>query len=323
MDKARAFFQKQSVDATSPLVDQRGLSVDQRSPLVDVVIHHSPCDDGHAAAAVFYHQNKDVILFGLHPKDDLFAKEGLTEAIRGKNVVFVDIAFPSVIMIMAASLAAKVVVLDHHTTNQTTLETLSLPNLVSVFTMDVAGVCLAWQFVHGDYRSIPRALYYIGLKDVWKHEENLSAVFFTTAFVRPKTWEGWIPYIEEWCYAVTDETIDKGQVIYEYQKEVIKTMMEKVQTTTWRGYKMAIVNVPFPWISDIGAQMCESDPVNTIAVVWNKQPTGQYSVSLRSHNPLGPNIEAIAAEFRGGGHGAGLRTNEPPYVVFSDTGIFQ
>lgn len=23
---------------------------------VDVVIHHSPCDDGHAAAALFYHR---------------------------------------------------------------------------------------------------------------------------------------------------------------------------------------------------------------------------------------------------------------------------
>ncbi len=297
MDKARAFLQN-----------------------VDVVIHHSPCDDGHAAAAVFYHNNKNIIFIGMHPKDDLSAK---LDIIRDKNIVFVDIAFSTEAMTRAASLAAKVVVLDHHITNKTALESLSLPNLISVFNMDVAGVFLAWQFVHGDSFPIPPALYYIGLKDVWKHEDNLSAVFFTTAFARPKTWEGWTPYIEQG--RITDETIDRGQVICHYQKEVIKTMMEKVQTTTWRGYKMAIINVPFPWISDIGAQICEADPVNTIAVIWNKQATGPYAVSLRSHSTLGPNIEIIAKEFAGGGHAhaAGVRTVDPPYVVFSDTGKFE
>jgi oligoribonuclease NrnB/cAMP/cGMP phosphodiesterase (DHH superfamily) len=97
-------------------------------------------------------------------------------------------------------------------------------------------------------------------------------------------------------------------------------MMEKVQYTTWRGYRMAIVNVPFPWISDIGAMMCESEPERTIAVIWNKQVTGPYSVSLRTHNPLGPNVEKIALEFKGGGHvhGAGLRLELPPFEVFNE-----
>jgi oligoribonuclease NrnB/cAMP/cGMP phosphodiesterase (DHH superfamily) len=97
-------------------------------------------------------------------------------------------------------------------------------------------------------------------------------------------------------------------------------MMEKVEVLSWRGYRIVIVNVPFPWISDIGAMMCQTDPERTIAVVWNKPATGPYSVSLRSHNPLGPNIEQIALEFKGGGHvhGAGLRTEIPPYELFND-----
>lgn len=122
-----------------------------------------------------------------------------------------------------------------------------------------------------------------------------------------------------------DSTIQEGKTIFKYNQSILKTLMEKVQYTKWRVYTIAMINVPFPFISDIGALMCEKDTKNTIAVVWNKQSTGPYSVSLRSHNPDGPNIEQIALEFKGGGHkhGAGLRLDRPPFDVFvDDNGTF-
>lgn len=283
---------------------------------VDVVIHHSPCDDGHAAAALFYHRNPTVILHGLHPKDELLTPE--TRAmIQGKNVVFVDIAFSRDVMTEAATIARKIVILDHHITNQTALENFALPNLRTVFVMDFAGCCLAWRFLH-EGEAIPAPIWFIGLKDVWRHENVPQALYFTTAFVRPISWEGWIPYLTD--PSLTERTIEQGRVIYEYQRSVLKTMMEKVEYTTWRGYRMAIVNVPFPWISDIGAMMCETEPDRTIAVVWNKPVTGPFSVSLRTHNPDGPDVAQIAQEFKGGGHkhGAGLRLQQPPWEIFVD-----
>lgn len=284
---------------------------------VDVVIHHSPCDDGHAAAALFYHCDPTVTCYGLHPKDELLTDE-VRELIRGKNVIFVDIAFAPEVMLQVATMVRKVVVLDHHVTNQTRLADAKHPNLRLVIEMDTPGVFLAWSFLHGQGVAMPKALYYIGLKDVWKHEQIPVAVWFTTAFVRPKTWNEWISYIED---GPTLALIEKGRIIYDYQRSVLKTMMEKIEYTTWRGYRMAIVNVPFPWISDIGAMMCETEPERTIAVVWNKPVTGPFSVSLRTHNPDGPNVEQIALEFKGGGHkhGAGLRLDQPPWQVFSDS----
>lgn len=284
---------------------------------VDVVIHHSPCDDGHAAAALFHHRDPTVTLHGLHPKDDLLEKEEVRGLIRGKNVVFVDIAFAPEVMSVVASMARKVVVLDHHVTNQMSLSEVKHPNLCTVIIMDKPGVVLAWEFLHGQDAIMPKSLYYIGLKDVWKHEEVQEAVWFTTAFVRPNTWAGWIPHVGD---LYTAKLIEQGRIIYEYQRSVLRTMMEKVEYTQWRGYRMAIVNVPFPWISDIGALMCETEPERTIAVVWNKPVTGPFSVSLRTHNPDGPNVAQIAQEFKGGGHvhGAGLRLDRPPYEVFKE-----
>lgn len=288
------------------------------SDRVDVVIHHSPCDDGHAAAALFFFKDNTVVLCGMHPKDDPITPD-MESMVTGKNVVLVDIAFSAEKLSQLSAWARKVVVLDHHITNKQALESISITNLRTVFTMDVAGVCLAYQFLYPASNTMPSALWYIGLKDVWKHEQNENALHFTTAFVRPTTWAGWYPFIID-NQVVVDEIIKEGRAVYKYQQFVIRTMMEKVEYTSWRGYRMAIVNVPFPFISDIGAAMCEMEPERTIAVIWNKPATGPFSVSLRSHNPLGPNIEQIALEFKGGGHvhGAGLRTERPPYEIFKD-----
>lgn len=287
---------------------------------IDIVVHHSPCDDGHASAALFYHNDPTVLLHGLHPKGELLTPV-FCDLVRGKNVVFVDIAFPADVMTKVAELARKVIVLDHHVTNQTVLENLSLPNLRAIFLMDIAGVRLAWRFINGtcDDSKMPKCLYYIALKDVWQHEDNIDALHFTTAFSRPNTWDDWILLIEG-GEIETRRIVEQGRIIYNYQRSVLNTMLEKVEHLTWRGYRIAIVNVPFPWISDIGAVMCQTEPERTIAVIWNKPAKGPFSVSLRSHNPDGPNIEQIALEFNGGGHvhSAGLRTERPPYEIFND-----
>jgi len=284
---------------------------------VNVVVHHSPCNDGHASAAIVYHEiSEDIIFIGIHPKDELLT-DYVSQVITGRNVLMIDIAFSPETIEKASKLVNSLLIIDHHVTNETTLKELSIQNVHTVFVMGEAGVQLTWKYVHGDEKPIPRSLEYIGLKDVWKHEDNESALYFTTAFERPQTLSDWYPVIGDVC---TDQTIEKGRIIYDYQRSVLKTMMEKVGYTNWRGYRMAIVNVPFPWISDIGAMMCEEDPENTIAVIWNKPVYGGYSVSLRTHNPLGPNVEAIAREFKGGGHvhGAGLRLDDLPYKIFSE-----
>lgn len=285
---------------------------------IDVVIHHSPCNDGHAAAAVLYHEVSDNLVFvGMHPKDELLTPD-VIELITGRNVVMLDIAFSAQAIEEAAKLASAILILDHHVTNKSTLENLSLPNVHTVFVMGEAGVHLTWKYVHEDYhkKPIPRSLHYIGLKDVWKHEDNQDALYFTTAFERPDKLEDWFLILGDVC---TVQTIEKGRVIYEYQQSVLKTMMEKVEFIAWRDYRVAIVNVPYPWISDLGAMMCADDPENTIAVLWNKPVHGPFSVSLRSHNQLGPNIEPIAVEFKGGGHAhaAAFRTETPPYEMFT------
>lgn len=292
---------------------------------VEVVIHHSPCNDGHAAAATFYHHVSESVTFiGLHPKDTLLTPEVLDQ-VRGKNVLFVDICFSPADMNEFAKVAQKTLVLDHHITNQEA-GFVNSDRLHTHFVMGTAGVELVWQYLYGEEDlSFPRGLKYIALKDVWQHQDNWAAVCFNAAFTRPKTFSEWYYLMESKSKydKQVQAIIDKGETIIHYQRDVLKTMMEKVRYSEWRGFRIAMVNVPFPWISDIGALMCEgAEAERTIAVVWNKPANEPYAVSLRTHDKVGPNVSDIAKEFKGGGHihGAGLRLDQPPFEVFTDTG---
>lgn len=278
----------------------------------DVVIYHSPCDDGHASAACLYMHAPNALFIGIRPGEVLLTEERASQ-LQGTCIVMVDVCITVFEMNILSSIASHVMVLDHHVSNATLYENLSWPNVDLCFDMDSPGCWLAWHLVNGKETPLPKALYYLGLRDIFKHKDIPDALYFTTAFECPKTWDEWTPYL----YDDSDTLkliISKGRIIYEYQQSVLKTMASKAEFTTWRGFRMSIVNVPYPWISDIGDMLCNDD--NTIAVVWNKQVTGPFNVSLRSN---GPNVAKIAAQFGGGGHAkaSGFRTEIPPYRLFN------
>jgi hypothetical protein len=144
---------------------------------------------------VFHHRYREATFIGAHPKDNIVTPE-LTECIRGKNIVLVDIAWSKDVMVLLASVARKVIVLDHHVTNEQALASLVLPNLRGIYDMNMAGVWLAWDFV-APLTPMPKPLYYIGLKDIWKHEDDQDALHFLAAFQRPATWAEWSNIIED------------------------------------------------------------------------------------------------------------------------------
>lgn len=232
---------------------------------LELVIHHAPCDDGEAAAALFWKQHPQLLFRGLHPKDALLTEE-MRALVLGKHVVLVDICWGEAVMRKLCDLAAKVLVLDHHVTNQKTMETLLLlPNLHCVFVMGEPGVSLAWRYLGGNRANIYPALRYIGMRDVWQHKQCQEAEFFCAAFARPKRWEDWLPYM--YGDEATDRLIAQGRVIHAYQQQQLRTMAEKVVHREWQGYWLAIVNVPFPWISELGELLCEEQPERTVAVI--------------------------------------------------------
>lgn len=276
----------------------------------DIIIYHSPCNDGHAAAAILRLLNDKAIMVPLSPGG------ALPSLPDGKRIIMVDVCVSAEQMDQLAASAAHVLVLDHHATNADAFRGKEWPNVTLHFEMDTPGCWLAWRYVMGD-TSLPDAIHYIGLRDVWKHESDTDALHFTTAFVAPATFDEWGFYLEKPRNRRVDDTIAQGAAVVEFKRTLLQTMAEKAEFVTWNNLRVAVINAPHPFTSDIGNLLCKcKEP--TVAVMWCKQIAGPFQVSLRSN---GPDVAKIAETFGGGGHAkaAGFRTETPPYEIFNGT----
>lgn len=279
----------------------------------NVFIYHSTCMDGYAAAYIAWlhakENNYEWHFIGLHPSHTPPA----VETLAGKHVVMADICFGREYIEQLHKAAASLLILDHHETNEKHMA--GLP--YAQFDMQMAGCCMTWNhFFIED--GMPTAIYYLGLRDLFKHKSNLACEAFFAACPDQshfKTFQHFHDFIHS---KEVDETTDRGMVILSYQTQVLKQMASHATTHTWRGFTVKVVNVGWPWISDLGDML--STDSNTIAVLWNSKAGEKqlYSVSMRSAKD-GPNVALIAEEFDGGGHAhaAAFRTNELPWKIFA------
>ena len=274
----------------------------------DIIIYHAPCNDGYAAAAILRRLNKNAMMVPTRPGD------ALPSLPDGKRIIMVDVCVSVEQMDQLAATAAHVHVMDHHVTNADAYRGKAWPNVTLHFEVDTPGCWLAWRYVMGK-TSPPDAIHFIGLRDVWKHERATDSLHFTTAFVPPATWREWEPYLEVPRAPIVDKLIAQGAAVVEYQRTLLRTMAEKAEYVTWNALRVAVINVPHPFTSEVGNLLCScKEP--TVAVMWSKQIAGPFNVSLRSN---GPDVAKIAETFGGGGHAkaAGFRTETPPYEIFN------
>lgn len=288
---------------------------------VEVVVYHSPCNDGHAAAAQFYYlcDSNSISFIGIHPKDDLLTPENIKQ-LTGKHVVFVDVCFSPDTMTKVSGLVKKAIVLDHHITNQEATFPDDLENIKFHFEMGTPGCYMAWSYLtkslYGETCTMPKAIEYIGLYDVYQHKKNPETVYFNVAFTRPASLHDWDRFLRS--DEETEKVVAKGMLLYDYKQSVLDTMLEKAE---WHG-DFVIINGVYPWINELGEMLCEKNPERSVAVIWNKTASGPFSVSFRSHEELGPDVAKIAERYGGGGHphaaAARLPEETPPWEVFCD-----
>lgn len=278
---------------------------------VQVVIYHAPCADGFGAAYVAHKKLGELAQYiGLHPKDP-----APIEVVRGKRVLMVDLAWPLPDMLQMQECAQKLVVLDHHETNYKTLAQFEGAH----FDMQKSGVMLAWEYFFPDV-VMPNWLLYVGLRDIWKHKENPDADAFTTGMTTEYTIEAWGRY--EYPPNV-DEAIERGRFSLDWKHKMVQTMAQKAAVIPVRingiFYKLFILNVGYPWISDVGDFVAQD--ADEVAVLWSKSVTEPISVSLRSAQ-CGPNVATLAEFFGGGGHAhaAAFRTTKLPEELFAPYG---
>lgn len=274
-----------------------------------LVIHHANCDDGFAAAWVLHKQ------FG-EEAEYLPANYGdAAPDVANKVVYIVDFSYsPNVVRDMA-SVAKKLVLLDHH---KTALEAWlparsSLPRKWSAntisgdaeihFDMDRSGARMAWDYFHAE--EPPMLIRHIMDNDLWKHEMAGTKSFIRALRSYPQDFDLWDDFAKlgEHSYAEAYiEFIREGSAIERFVQQQCEYLI-RVQgmrpVVLWRGSDAQGLSLcaPATFASELGHKLAEAS--GTFGMVYTIKQ-GQVYCSLRSVGDF--DVSKIAQAYGGGGH---------------------
>ncbi len=146
-----------------------------------VCFYHFPCNDGIASAWVLARSLPEAELIGVKPG----CKEVNPEHYNNRELYFVDVCPNLELLTRLLDLKNKVVILDHHISNQRMLESMKTSeggNLHIVFDMERSGCQITWDYFNPDpdeeeaYLLRPWFIDYIGDRDLWKFEMEDSRI---------------------------------------------------------------------------------------------------------------------------------------------------
>ena len=265
---------------------------------VNMIVYHSDCCDGYAAALCGYLVKGNDIEYYPGKFTSNREDEKLIERIRTKgdvNLVIMDFSYSKEFMLRLKEVCKKVIVLDHHITAEKDLGDLEW----CYFDQERSGCTIGWEYFIGN-TNYPELLKYIEDRDLWRWTYPKSKLF-TAAFY------SLIPYDFEIYRTLIDypqkidEYVAMGQAITEY----IRCENMRRATTIYRVKTEAnivgFINLSTN-ISEFGDYITHHSDID-FAVMWfYDHETATIKGSLRSAKGSKNDCSQLAKALGGGGH---------------------
>lgn len=280
-------------------------------------IYHAACTDGFAAAYAVWKALGDKVEFhagtyGETPPD-----------VAGRHVVLVDFSYKRPVLEMMGTQALSVVVLDHHKTAFEDLQGYPVPAFIpgdpirpwapieALFDMNRSGAGIAWDFFHpGEVR--PRLIDLVEVRDLWRKEDSRwedarrAHAVISSYPAGIATFDTLVDaYNDPERFAVN--TIVGDALLRQADRHVGEVIGVGRRPATIGGIPAVMVNCP-PWMaSDVGDRLGRDPNVRCVATYQDTKDWRLFS--LRSREPDGIDVGALAKAFGGGGHkhSAGFR----------------
>lgn len=278
-------------------------------------IYHGNCQDGFGAAWAVRHALGDQVEFypGVYqdPPPD----------VTGRDVLMVDFSYKRPVIEEMAQTARSILILDHHASakddlagffNAPSWETWRAATdgpalsqalrVVLIFDMDRSGAGLAWDYFHP---GIPRPalIDHIEDRDLWRFNLHGTREISAAVFSLPYEFELWDGMM---LPAALEGLRHAGEAINRKHHQDIANLLPVVERVMRiGGIKMPVANLPLTLTSDAGHKMAAA--ANGISACYWDTPEGRV-FSLRSTDD-GPDCQALAVKYGGGGHkhAAGFR----------------
>lgn len=252
-----------------------------------IVIYHGNCADGFTAAWAAWRK------FGNEDTEYVAAFHGapLVQNVCGREVIFLDFAFPRENMLAIERVAKSLLVLDHHKTAANDLKDCAFAK----FDMERSGAGIAWDTFHDGYDR-PWIVDYVEDRDLWRF--HLSNSKLVNAWISAQRVGNFLEWDEIEFHGVL-KAMDKGYGVLAYIDTYVREMAEHARVIEFDGHRVPVVNAPFSSISELLGSLAEKAP---FALGWFQRGDGMYQYSLRSRGPDGIDVSEIAKRHGGGGH---------------------
>ena len=253
-----------------------------------VVIYHGECPDGFSAAWVAWKK------FG-GTADYVPATHGDTppDGLNNKEVYIFDFVFPKDVMTEIVSNNTRVIVIDHHKSEEEAVKTAH----EYVYKMENSGTVLAWQYFYPEL-PVPWLLRYIEDRDIWTMvlPDTLEMGLMIDTFDKDfKTWNKLAEDLEN--ESTRDKYIQQGKLIKQYEDQIVEDIVSSKDLVKFEGLETYAVNAPGFFSSQIG-DLLRNDK-SPIAIIWCYSGD-ELKVSLRSDGSV--DVSEIAKKYGGGGH---------------------
>lgn len=286
-----------------------------------LVIYHANCTDGMAAVWVFKKAYGDTMEY--HPGVYQMAVPDIVD----RDVYMMDFSYPRHIMIDICKFARSVTVLDHHKTAIEDLAGLELdyPSFdMSHCDLDASGAYIAWRYVTQDcgvdLGLCPPFLLHVQDRDLWRFK-----LPGTKAIIKGANTERMSHPQMDYFMSLSPDDLKTVEAAGELLLSHERSMMESILSGCLREFhfksldgevdrKLAVVNCFGGFFSDLGELFytAHKEPI----VMYYDTATHRV-FGLRSQDPTGEDVGAIAKAFGGGGHkhAAGFKVDRGHYLA--------
>lgn len=285
----------------------------------NIVIYHSPCDDGFGAAwAAWKRWGGEVEYFPAtygKPAPD----------VAGKHVLMADFSYKRAELDAIAMDTASVVILDHHKTAQADLEPfqfhesspgaisaddidgmlrdlaeLERPPVVALFDMDRSGARMAWDFCHSG-TATPELIRFIEDRDLWRFDYPQTKAFSLWLRAHPYSFATWDRIALQMDSTEQTDILRQALAIEAFYDQKIA---EIVRTAQWRpihNVPVPVANCTWAFASDVAHALLEAHPAAPFAATYYDRGDGSRTYSLRSEDSR-MDVSTVARRYGGGGH---------------------
>lgn len=261
------------------------------------ILYHASCLDGAGARLAAW------LKFGDEAKYKAVQyKQPLPSDLNGSldnsndEVYILDFSYPKDVLEELKTRVKSLVVLDHHKTAMDDLKDLDY----AIFDMNKSGATLAWNYFHAD-KPVPTLFKFIEDRDLWRFnlDDTREICAYATMYMNDNIMLYTLMMkVENIDSGIYNEVFNNGSIICLYEDRQIESNVKKAKLTTYKGYKVAVLNLT-SLISQTGEALYENLDID-FSMTYFITNDGKVILSFRSKGDM--DVSVLAKELGGGGH---------------------